>query len=89
MANTKSAAKTAIQNQRRALRNRKIKGQVRTAIRAFREALEGGNSDLMKTTLNAATTAIRRSASKGVVKKENAARRVSRLVKAYNKSLAS
>ena len=88
MANTKSAAKTAMQNTRRSLRNRNIKGQVRTTIRAFREALEGSDKDLLKTALNAATKAIRTAASKGVCKKENAARRVSRLVKSYNKAIA-
>ena len=88
MANTKSAVKTAMQNTRRALRNRNIKGQVRTTVRAFREALEGDDKDLLQSALNAATKAIRTSASKGVFKKETAARRVSRLVKSYNKAIA-
>ncbi len=89
MANSKSAAKAALQNNKRALRNRVIRGQMRTTVRAFREAILGSDKELMKATLNAATCAIRSSASKGVLKKESAARRVSRLVKSYNQALAS
>ena len=78
MANHKSAAKRARQTAKRTERNRGIKSKVKTAIRAFREAL-AQNDEAAGSKLQAAARELRRAASKGVIAKRNASRRVSRL----------
>ena len=80
MANHKSAKKRARQTIVKTIRNRAVKSQVRSAVRSFREAMEAGDLDVAKTKLVDATRELYRAASKGVMHKRSASRRVSRLV---------
>ena len=89
MAHTKSALKRIRQDKRRNLRNQSVKSTVRTATRTFRESLEGGDAAKAQTTLRAATRTLNKAATKGVVRKQTAARRISRLAKAAHKALAA
>ena len=89
MATHQSAKKRARQNTKRALRNRSIKSSVKTAVRAFREALGAKDGDLTKTTLATAARSVRKASTAGVVHKRTASRLVSRLAKAFNKSRAT
>ncbi|MEM6731924.1 MAG: 30S ribosomal protein S20 [Myxococcota bacterium] len=88
MANHKSAAKRARQTEVRTLRNRKIKSRTRTAVKAFRAAIDS-KDEKAKELLALATQSINKAASKGVIHKRTAARSVSRLVQAYKKFATS
>lgn len=81
MANIKSAIKRNKQNEKRRLRNRVFRGRARTYIRQARENIQEGNAEnAREATLNA-IRALDKAASKGVVHKNNAARRKSRLMR--------
>jgi small subunit ribosomal protein S20 len=86
VANSKSAAKRARQNEKRTILNTAVRSQVKSAIRSFQEALDTGDAEQTKTTLAAATRIIRKAKSRGVIHGSTASRRVSRLVLAFNKS---
>lgn len=81
MANTRSAQKRIRSNARKALRNKVRKSSVRSAARIARESLgEAKAADARKTILEAVSE-LDRAAEKGVIHKNNAARRKSRLMK--------
>ena len=81
MANTKSAEKQNRQAIRHRARNQAITSAVRTQVRKFREALASGDPAKMKTELTSAIRAISKAASKGVIHKAQASRRIARLSK--------
>ena len=83
MANIKSQIKRNRQNDRRRRRNRVYRGEARTAIKNTRAAIETGNAETSKVELLRAISALDKAAEKGVLHKNNAARRKSRLVKAF------
>lgn len=84
MPNTKSAAKRVRQTEKRTLRNNIVKSQIRTAIRHFETALTDNIADAEMRLQNAIKT-IDKAASKGVIHRNNAARKKSRLTKRLNK----
>jgi small subunit ribosomal protein S20 len=86
--NIKSAEKRVRQNVKRELRNRRTKSMLKTSIRRFEESLQSGNMDEAKVTLSAAVRQIDRAATRGVVHKNTAARKKSRLSRIFNQSLA-
>jgi len=79
MANHPSAAKRARQALVRRERNRGIRSGVRTAIKKVETAVAAKDRDAAASALLAATSAIARATSKGVLHKNTAGRRVSRL----------
>ena len=85
MANIKSAKKRILTNQKKAARNQAIKSAVKTEIKKVRAAIEAGNKEEAAKALLAATSAIDKAESKGVIKKNTASRKVSRLALAVNK----
>ena len=85
MANHKSAEKRDRQSKIRRLRNRMNKSAMKTVIRQVEEALAAGSEEQAKTALQAAIPVIYKTASKGSIHKNNAARKVSRLTKRVNK----
>jgi small subunit ribosomal protein S20 len=85
VATHKSAEKRARQTIKREARNLDRKSRVKSAVRAFREALAGGDKKKAEAALANATREVRKAASKGVVHARNASRHVSRLVLAFNK----
>ena len=88
MPNIKSAEKRVRQNVKRELRNRRTKSMLRKSIRRFEESLQGGDMEEAKVTLNAAVRQIDRAATRGIVHKNTAARKKSRLSRIFNQSLA-
>jgi small subunit ribosomal protein S20 len=84
MATHRSAEKRARQALKRATRNQGIDNRVRTLVRDFRSALATGDKKKAETALGVATRELRKAASKGVLHKRTASRRVSRLVLAFN-----
>ena len=82
MANTKSAEKANRQSTKHRARNSHISSTVRTSVRKFREGLEAGVTEKTPVELKAAIREIAKAATKGVIHKAQAARRISRLSKA-------
>ena len=79
MANTSSAKKAARKIIARTVVNRDRRGRVRTFLRRVEEALASGDQAAAQAALKAAEPELMRAASKGVVHKNAAARKVSRL----------
>lgn len=81
MANIKSAIKRNKQNEKRRLRNRYFKGRARAFVKKARLAIEEkGLEDARQATIQA-ISALDKAAEKGVLHKNNAARRKSRLMR--------
>jgi small subunit ribosomal protein S20 len=81
LANTASAQKRVRSNERKRVRNQKTRTRARTAIRAAREALAGANAEASRQATLAAISELDKAAEKGVIHKNNAARRKSRLMR--------
>ena len=79
MANTKSAKKAARQAERRTLINKARRSRVRTYVRKVEEAIASGDKEAANEALRAAQPEIMRSASKGIIHKNTASRKISRL----------
>ena len=84
MANIKSQIKRNKQNDKRRLRNRVFRGTARIAVKSARTAIEDGTPE-SKAALTNAISALDKAAEQGVLHKNNAARRKSRLMKAFAK----
>jgi small subunit ribosomal protein S20 len=82
VANTKSAEKRNRQAQKHRARNQHVISTLRTQVRKAREAIGGGDAPKTQAELAAAVRLIAKAASKGVLHKAQAARRISRLTKA-------
>ncbi len=82
MANIKSQIKRNRQNDKRRLRNRVFRGTARIAVKNARTAIDSGVPE-SKAALASAISALDKAAEKGVIHRNNAARRKSRLVKAF------
>lgn len=78
MANIKSAKKRALIAVKRTERNRMVKSSLRTAIRKFTEA---SGTEQAQDKLSLAFKALDMAATKGVIHKNTAARKKSRLAK--------
>ncbi|MBN8993664.1 MAG: 30S ribosomal protein S20 [Rhizobiales bacterium] len=79
MANTTSAKKAARKIAARTEVNRNRRGRVRTYVRKVEEAIASGDKNAATAALQAAEPELMRAASKGVVHKNTASRKVSRL----------
>lgn len=79
MANTKSARKAVRKIARRTEANKARRSRVRTFIRRVEEAIAEGNKTAAADALRSAQPEIMRAVSKGVMKLNTAARKVSRL----------
>jgi len=88
MPNIKSAEKRVRQNIKRESRNRRIKSMLKTSIRRFEETLTGGDHEDAKTKLNVAVRQIDKATAKGILHKNTAARKKSRLSRMFSKSAA-
>ena len=81
MANSPQARKRIRQAARRTLINKARKSRIRTYIRRVEEAVASGDADAAREALTAATPEIMRGASKGIMHRNTASRKVSRLAK--------
>jgi small subunit ribosomal protein S20 len=84
LANIKSQIKRNKQNQKRRMRNRVYRGTARTYVRKAEAAIKVGDAQASQEEVLKAIKALDKAASKGVIHKNNAARRKSRLVKKLN-----
>jgi small subunit ribosomal protein S20 len=79
MANTSSAKKAARKITRRAAVNKIRRSRVRSFVRKVEEALAAGDKTAAEAAFNAAQPELMRAATKGVLHKNTASRKVSRL----------
>lgn len=77
MANHKSAIKRAKQNEARRLRNRMRKTRMKNVIKEVQEAISSNSPEVIVERLREAISTIDKTASKGVIHKNNAADRKS------------
>lgn len=89
MANTRSAEKRNRQSQKRRTRNLAVRTRVRSAVKRVREAIVKGDGAATKQALVDAASTLAKAASKGVLHKNAASRKISRLAKATAKRLKS
>lgn len=81
MANKKSAIKRIRQSEKRRVHNRLFRGSARTEVKKARLAVESGELESARKATHQAIKALDKAAAKGVIHKNNAARRKSRLMK--------
>ena len=79
MANTPSAKKAARKIARRTAVNKSRRSRVRTFLRKVEEAIASGDQTAAAAALKAAQPELQRAASKGVVHRNTASRKISRL----------
>jgi len=87
LANHKSALKRIRQTEKRRLRNRAVRSQMRTVLKKFYQAVDGEleGADLGEMHRSTVST-IARAATKGVLHKRTADRKISRITAYLNKA---
>lgn len=85
MANIKSAKKRIKVTQAKTLRNKMAKSALKTSIKKYESAVVAGNVDEAKVLLGSAIKSIDMAASKGMIHKNVASRKKSRLTLKLNK----
>src|SRR3954447_12592720 len=84
VANIKSQIKRIGQNERRRLRNKAVKSELKTAVRRFREAADAGDTAATTSALRSASRLLDKAASKGVIHKNQAANRKAAMAQRAN-----
>jgi small subunit ribosomal protein S20 len=77
VANIKSQIKRIKTNEKARLRNKGVKSSLKTAIKRFRVAADGGDRDAVTVELRSASRALDKAVSKGVIHKNQAANKKS------------
>jgi small subunit ribosomal protein S20 len=81
MANIKSQIKRILTNKKAQDRNKAVKSELKTAVRAAREAVAAGDKDKATAALGVATRKLDKAVSKGVIHRNQAANRKSAIAK--------
>lgn len=84
MPNIKSAKKRVLIAQRQSLRNTSMKSALRTTIRKYEVTFKTQDVEQARTALHTATRALDKAVTKGILHKNAAARKKSRLTKRLN-----
>ncbi len=84
MANHKSAIKRIKQNAKRAERNTHVRSTMRTLVKQVREAAVLNDQEASQSALVRATSYIDKASTKGIIHKNTASRKISRLTKLIN-----
>lgn len=84
MANHKSALKRARQNEVRRVRNKGYKTKVKKAIKEVRTDIENNSGEQARENFVKAVSVIQKTASKGIIHRNQAARKISRLARQIN-----
>ena len=84
MANHKSAIKRARQNEEQRVRNRSRKTRMKNVIRDLEEVLAAKSPEKAAEELKKTVSVIEKTASKGVIHKNTASRKISRLTRRVN-----
>jgi len=86
VANIKSAIKRMRSSRRKQERNRVFRSQARTFVKKARTLIDEGQLDEAQEAVQQAISALDKAAEKGIIHKNNAARRKSRLVQHFNRA---
>ncbi|HEU5422989.1 MAG TPA: 30S ribosomal protein S20 [Nitrolancea sp.] len=84
MANSKSAAKRARVAERQRIRNRIFRSAARTYVKKAERLIAARDAEAASTAVGDAISTLDRAAIKGIIHKNNAARRKSRLMAKFN-----
>ncbi len=84
MANHKSAIKRARQSEDRRLRNRSRKTRMKNVVRKLEEAIGSKSGEAAVESLKLAVSVIDKTAAKGVIHRNTASRKISRLTRKVN-----
>jgi len=79
MANSPQSKKRARQNERRFAVNKARRSRIRTFLRKVEEAIDSGDKDAAAQALRSAQPELMRGVTKGIMHKNTAARKMSRL----------
>jgi small subunit ribosomal protein S20 len=85
VANIKSQKKRNLQNEKRRVRNVAVRSELKTRTKAANAAFADGSDDAAEK-LTVAQKRLGKAGAKGVIHKNQAARRTSRLMKAANRA---
>jgi small subunit ribosomal protein S20 len=88
LANTRSAEKRNRQALKRRARNVQVRTGVKSAVKKAREAIAKGDAAAARPAVDAAVRTLSRASSKGVIHRNTASRRISRMAKAARKAAA-
>ncbi|MBM7825269.1 MULTISPECIES: 30S ribosomal protein S20 [Arcanobacterium] len=81
MANIKSQKKRIKTNEKRRIRNKAYKSELKTLVRKTREAIAAGDAETATAELRIASRKLDKAVSKGIIHKNQAANRKSKLAK--------
>lgn len=84
MPNIKSAEKRVRITSKRSLRNASLRSALRTTVKKFEVAVSSNDAEQARLALAIATRALDKAASKGIIHRNNASRKKSRLTRRYN-----
>lgn len=84
VANIKSQIKRIRTNEKRRVRNQAVKSELKTYVRKTRELVEAGDKAAAEEALRVACRKLDKAASKGVIHKNQAANRKSKLTRRVN-----
>lgn len=78
---SKSVLKRIRQNEKRRLRNQAWRTRIKTVVKKVEEAINKNDKDTIKRVLNEAVKIISKATSKGIIHKNTASRKISKLMK--------
>jgi small subunit ribosomal protein S20 len=88
LANTRSAKKHMRADEKKRIRNLKVRSRVKTLIKKAERSVPANDAETVEA-LRQACSELDKAASKGVIHRNNAARRKSRLMAKFNKANAA
>jgi small subunit ribosomal protein S20 len=83
VANIKSQIKRNLTNEKRRLRNKAVKSELKTLVRRFRTAADAGDAERAEAELKLASRKLDKAVSKGVIHANQAANRKSAMAKRH------
>ncbi len=89
MANIKSALKRIRSSERKRIRNKPVRTALKTYVKMANTRVATADIDELADAVVRAISALDKAANKGVIHRNQAARRKSRLMKRFNKAAAS
>ena len=89
MANIKQQEKRILQAERARVRNKSKKTEIKTYVKRFNASLEEGDREQTDLYMAKAVKALDKAASDGVIHKNNAANRKSKIARRYNKAFSA
>lgn len=89
MANLKSSKKRIRSDEKKRIRNTSVKSAIKTKIKKVELAIAGGDIESARTMFSKAVSALDSAAAKGIIKKNTASRKKSRLARKINSARAA